>query len=75
MCSHQNTIDMHFMLQKEVVDRIVAEHNSKSNGRLSVMAQAYFNVKRLFNISENVFFPKPKVKSSFIKFYLKKYLL
>ena len=68
MCSHQNTIDMHFMLQKEVVDRIVAEHNSKSFGRLSVMAQAYFNVKRLFNISENVFFPKPTVKSSFIRF-------
>ena len=72
MCSHKNTIDMHFMLQKEVVDRIVAEHNSKSFGRLSVMAQAYFNVKRLFNISENVFFPKPKVKSSFIKFTPKK---
>ena len=72
MCSHKNTIDMHFMLQKEVVDRIVAENNSKSFGRLSVMAQAYFNVKRLFNISENVFFPKPKVKSSFIKFTPKK---
>ena len=36
-------------------------------GRLSVMAQAYFNPKKLFDISENVFVPKPKVKSSFLR--------
>ena len=64
---------MHFMLQKEVVDRIVAKSNSKSYGRLSIMAQAYFNVKKLFDISENVFSPKPKVKSSFIRLSAKKY--
>ena len=63
---------MHFMLQKEVVDRIVAKSNSKIYGRLSIMAQAYFNVKKLFDISENVFSPKPKVKSSFIRLSAKK---
>ena len=36
------------------------------------MAQAYFNVKKLFDISENVFSPKPKVKSSFIRLSAKK---
>ena len=73
MCNCNKIIDMHFMLQKEVVDRIVAKSNSKVYGRLSIMAQAYFNVKKLFDISENVFSPKPKVKSSFIRLSAKKY--
>ena len=73
MCNCNNIIDMHFMLQKEVVDRIVAKSNSKIYGRLSIMAQAYFNVKKLFDISENVFSPKPKVKSSFVRLSAKKY--
>ena len=67
MCKIDNVIDIHFMLQKEVVDRIVSKPNTKVYGRLSVMAQAYFNVKKLFDISENVFMPKPKVKSSFLR--------
>ena len=73
MCNCNKIVDMHFMLQKEVVDRIVAKSNSKVYGRLSIMAQAYFNVKKLFNISENVFSPKPKVKSSFVRFYARQY--
>ena len=72
MCNCNKILDMHFMLQKEVVDRIVAKSNSKIYGRLSIMAQAYFNVKKLFDISENVFSPKPKVKSSFIRLSAKK---
>tara|TARA_B100001564_G_C20600261_1_gene652359 strand:- start:794 stop:1285 length:492 start_codon:yes stop_codon:yes gene_type:complete len=59
--------DMHFMLQKEVVDRIVAGPGSKTYGRLSVMAQVYFNTTKLFDISPNVFTPKPKVQSSYIR--------
>ena len=74
MCNCNKIIDMHFMLQKEVVDRIVAKSNSKIYGRLSIMAQAYFNVKKLFDISENVFSPKPKVKSSFIRLSAKNIL-
>ena len=73
MCNCNKIIDMHFMLQKEVVDRIVAEPDSKVYGRLSIMAQAYFKVKKLFDISENVFSPKPKVKSSFVRFYARQY--
>ena len=67
ICKVDNVIDIHFMLQKEVVDRIVSKPNTKVYGRLSVMAQAYFNTKKLFDISENVFVPKPKVKSSFLR--------
>ncbi len=73
MCNCNKIIDMHFMLQKEVVDRIVAKSNSKVYGRLSIMSQAYFNVKKLFDISENVFSPKPKVKSSFVRLSARKY--
>ena len=73
MCNCNTIIDMHFMLQREVVDRIVAKSNSKIYGRLSIMAQAYFNVKKMFDISENVFSPKPKVKSSFVRLSAKKY--
>ena len=56
-----------------MVDRIVAESGSKVYGRLSIMAQAYFKIEKLFNINENVFYPKPKVKSSFIRLLPKKY--
>ena len=73
MCNCNKIIDMHFMLQKEVVDRIVAKSNSKVYGRLSIMSQAYFNVKKLFDISENVFSPKPKVKSSFVRLSAREY--
>ena len=59
--------DIHFMLQKEVVERIVSTPGSKIYGRLSVMTQLYFNVKKLFNISANVFIPKPKVDSAYIR--------
>ncbi len=60
-------IDVHFMLQKEVVDRIIAKPGSKKYGRLSIMCQAYFNVKKLFEITPNVFYPKPKIYSTYIK--------
>ena len=73
MCNCTKIIDMHFMLQKEVVDRIVAKSNSKIYGRLSIMAQTYFDVKKLFDISENVFSPKPKVKSSFVRLSAREY--
>ena len=65
--------DLHFMLQKEVVDRIVAAPGTKIYGRLSVMAQVYFTVKKLFNISPNVFIPKPKVDSAYIRLIPKDY--
>ena len=61
--------DMHFMLQKEVVDRIVAVPGTKSYGRLSVMIQAYFQTQSLFDVPPYSFEPAPKVDSSILRLY------
>jgi len=62
-------IDMTFMLQKEVVDRIVAKHGSKTYGRLSVMMQAFFEVESMFTVPKESFEPQPKIESAIL--YLK----
>ncbi|MEW8164644.1 MAG: 16S rRNA (adenine(1518)-N(6)/adenine(1519)-N(6))-dimethyltransferase RsmA, partial [Candidatus Thiodiazotropha endolucinida] len=58
--------DMHFMLQKEVVDRMAAKPGSKTYGRLTVMLQARAEVTSLFNIGPGAFNPPPKVESAFV---------
>ena len=60
------------MFQKEVAERIVSEHNTKKYGILSVKTQLLYDVKILFNVSPNVFFPKPKVDSAVISMTRKK---
>ena len=59
--------DMHFMLQKEVVDRMAAGPGSKVYGRLSVMLQAYCTVTPLFKVPPGAFRPPPKVKSAVVR--------
>lgn len=59
--------DMHFMLQKEVVDRMAAQPGSKTYGRLSVMIQVYCQVSSLFDIPPSAFNPAPKVDSSIVR--------
>ena len=59
--------NMHFMLQKEVAERIVAAPGSKTYGRLSVMLQYYCKVKLLLHIGSGAFSPPPKVDSAFIR--------
>lgn len=59
--------DMHFMLQKEVIDRIAAPIGSSQYSRLSVMLQSYCKVEALFDIAPEMFSPPPKVVSSFIR--------
>ena len=59
--------DMHFMLQKEVVDRMAASPGSKSYGRLSVMLQVWCEVTHLFDIGPGAFKPPPKVDSAFVR--------
>ncbi len=56
--------DMHFMLQKEVVERITASPNSKEYGRLSVMLQYYCKATYLFEVPAGAFNPPPKVTSA-----------
>ncbi len=59
--------DMHFMLQKEVVDRICAEPGSKKYGRLSVMTQYFCETEYLFDVPPESFDPIPKVMSAILR--------
>lgn len=59
--------DMHFMLQKEVVQRMAAEPNCKTYGRLTVMLQWYCDIDYLFDIPPSAFSPPPKVTSSLVR--------
>ncbi|CAD7853747.1 MAG: SSU rRNA (adenine(1518)-N(6)/adenine(1519)-N(6))-dimethyltransferase (EC 2.1.1.182) [Olavius algarvensis Gamma 1 endosymbiont] len=59
--------DMHFMLQKEVVARIVAAPGSRTYGRLSVMIQVYCRTEPLFHIGPGAFTPAPRVDSTLMR--------
>lgn len=59
--------DLHFMLQREVVERMAAAPGSREYGRLSVMLQYRFAVARLFDIPAGAFRPPPRVVSSFVR--------
>lgn len=59
--------DMHFMLQKEVVERLAAEPGSGDYGRLSIMAQYYCRVEPLFVVGPGSFNPPPKVDSAIVR--------
>ncbi len=64
---HQQIKDMHFMLQKEVVDRLAATPGSKAYGRLSVMTQYHCQVQPLFTVPASAFRPAPKVESAIVR--------
>jgi 16S rRNA (adenine1518-N6/adenine1519-N6)-dimethyltransferase len=59
--------DMHFMLQLEVVERMVAAPSTPEYGRLSVALQARFRMKKLFSVSPGAFRPPPKVDSAVVR--------
>jgi 16S rRNA (adenine1518-N6/adenine1519-N6)-dimethyltransferase len=59
--------DMHFMLQLEVVDRMVAAPSTADYGRLSVALQARFAMEKLFTVSKGAFRPPPKVESAVVR--------
>ena len=60
-------VDGTFMLQKEVVDRMVAAPDSAAYGRLSVMLQYRFQMKRMFDVPPGAFTPPPKVDSAIVR--------
>jgi len=66
-----NISDITVMLQKEVVDRMVAQPNTHEYGRLSVMLQYHYVIKKVFDVSPHAFYPPPKVNSSVV--HLKPY--
>lgn len=59
--------DLHFMLQREVVERMVAAPSTPEFGRLSVMLQYRFRLKRLFAVAPGAFRPAPKVESAVVR--------
>ncbi len=59
--------DMHFMLQKEVVDRMAARPDTADYGRLSVMLQYHCKVEPLFTVPPGAFNPRPKVDSKIVR--------
>ena len=59
--------DMHFMLQKEVVERMAATPGCKAYGRLSVVLQYFCEVEQLFIVPSSAFHPEPKVESAIVR--------
>lgn len=59
--------DMHFMLQKEVAERIAATSGTKDYGRLTVMVQYFCQVQMLFTVPPTAFYPVPKVDSAVVR--------
>ncbi|MDP5254411.1 MULTISPECIES: 16S rRNA (adenine(1518)-N(6)/adenine(1519)-N(6))-dimethyltransferase RsmA [unclassified Vibrio] len=64
---HQHIEDMHFMLQKEVVNRLAAGPGSKAYGRLTVMAQYFCKVVPVLEVPPTAFVPPPKVDSAVVR--------
>lgn len=62
-----NIIDMHFMLQKEVVERMVATPSTPEYGRLSVMLQYRYAMELMFIVPPDAFHPAPKVESAIVR--------
>lgn len=68
LAEHADAVyDQHFMLQREVIDRMVAEPGSSDYGRLSVMLQARYAMEKLFDVPPNAFDPPPKVMSAVVR--------
>lgn len=67
LAQFKNIEDMHFMLQKEVVERICAKPNTKSYGRLSVMLQHKFLCNKMLDVAAICFKPVPKVESAIVR--------
>jgi 16S rRNA (adenine1518-N6/adenine1519-N6)-dimethyltransferase len=59
--------DLHFMLQLEVVERMVATPSTAAYGRLSVALQARFRMQKLFKVAKGAFRPPPKVESAVVR--------
>ena len=56
------------MFQKEVADRIIAKVNTKEYSRITILANWKFDIKKIFDVSPNCFFPRPKIESTLLEF-------
>jgi len=69
LINHRKLIDCAvLMMQKEIIDRMLAQPGTKDYGRLTLLARFYADVTREFDVAPGCFSPKPKVKSSVAKF-------
>ncbi|WP_024304527.1 16S rRNA (adenine(1518)-N(6)/adenine(1519)-N(6))-dimethyltransferase RsmA [Pseudogulbenkiania sp. MAI-1] len=60
-------VDMHFMLQKEVIERMVAAPSTADYGRLTVMLQYRFEMEQILHVPPGAFWPPPKVESAVVR--------
>lgn len=68
LCNYADqVIDQHFMLQSEVVERMIAAPGSKVYGRLSVMLQYRYKMEKCFDVPPEAFDPPPKVRSAVVR--------
>jgi len=65
--SRNRILDMHFMLQKEVVERMAASPGSKAYGRLGIMLGCYLHIESLFDVDRSAFDPPPAVTSAVVR--------
>lgn len=63
----ERILDMHFMLQKEVVDRMAAKPGSKAYGRLGIMLGCHLHIESLFDVPPEAFDPPPRVTSAVVR--------
>jgi 16S rRNA (adenine1518-N6/adenine1519-N6)-dimethyltransferase len=63
----EHIVDMHFMLQKEVVDRMAATPGSKAYGRLTIMLGCHLHIEALFDVDRLAFDPPPNVQSAVVR--------
>lgn len=63
----EHILDMHFMLQKEVVDRMAASPGSKAYGRLGIMLGCHLHIESLFDVPPDAFEPPPAVTSAVVR--------
>ena len=67
VAARAHILDMHFMLQKEVVERLCAEPGNRDYGRLSLLLQRHFEPEALFDIPPEAFSPPPRVQSAVVR--------
>ena len=67
MAAADQVRDQHFMLQREVIDRMVAAPSEADYGRLSVMLQSRYRMEKLFDVAPDAFDPPPRVVSAVVR--------
>ncbi|HLL19791.1 MAG TPA: 16S rRNA (adenine(1518)-N(6)/adenine(1519)-N(6))-dimethyltransferase RsmA [Rubrivivax sp.] len=67
LAASEHVLDQHFMLQKEVVDRMAAAPGGKDFGRLSVMLQWRYRIESVLDVSPQAFDPPPRVQSAVVR--------